>query len=403
MNRFDFPAITAFPGVYLDTAATAHKPALVIQAMSDWYTRDYASVHRGFYAYAERATTRYEQIRSEVAQWISAQDSSEVVFTRGATESINMIVHCWARAIIAPGDEIVITALEHHANQLPWEALARERGLRVRSIPVYGDALQFDLSTIPSYFSEKTRLFAFCSSSNIIGAVPPAVRDTLIAAARSVGAAICIDAAQTVAHERVDVRLWDPDFMVFSGHKMYGPTGIGVLYIAGRRHTEIRPATYGGGMVVQAGIQEPVWKGMPHLLEAGTPPIGAAMGLQAAIAYLSTIDYQALQKREAMLTKQLLTGLVEIPGIRILGDQRYMQQNGSMVSFSIAGIHPHDIAHHLALHGICVRSGDHCCQRLHTALGLSGTVRASIGMYTTESDIAQCIAAVTEAYHLLRV
>jgi cysteine desulfurase/selenocysteine lyase len=398
-RRADVPALRSGE-IYLDNAATTLTVAPVIDAITQWYSASHASVYRGLYQRAEHATEQFENVRTRVAAWIGARSAQEIVFTRGATEGCNVVALSWLAHKLQPGDEIVVTGLEHHANLLPWHELARQKNCRVVAIPLRED-FSLCLDNLAELITERTRLVAISGSSHIVGPYDGGqVMRTIVQAAREVGAAVLIDAAQMMAHQRINVQAMDVDFVVFSGHKMFGPTGIGVLYCAERVHDQMMPVYVGGGMVADATAALPVWLPMPRRLEAGTPSIAEVIGLGAAVEYLEKMDMCMIQQHEAHLTRLLVEALQQLPEVNILGNVDRLKTYGHMVTCTVAGMHPHDVAAEFAARGICVRAGNHCAQALHERLGISGSVRMSFAWYTTEADVYACIDAFRK---LLRV
>lgn len=385
MPRSDFPLLMQQPNLhYLDNASTAQKPQMMLDALHCFYTHENANTYRGIYELGELATERYEAARTTIAQFLNAADSSEIIFTRGTTDGINAIADGWARRMLRSGDEIVITQLEHHSNWLPWQRLAREIGVVIKVIPVDAEGA-LDMTAAQQLITPRTRLVATTWSSNAIGTQVPVAE--LCAYARAVGANILIDAAQAVAHVPIDVQQLKPDFLVFSGHKIGGPTGIGVLYIARALHDQIEPYQLGGGMV-RTITEPPVWLPAPHKFEAGTPPIAQAIGLGAAITYFkTTIDYDQLRAHEAALCKRLMSRFEMHAAIRILGSREALKKSGHLVSFVINGIHAHDAAAYLGQCNICVRAGHFCAQPIAQALNYDAAIRASFYGYTTSADI----------------
>jgi len=399
--RSDFPALNK-PGIYLDNAATTHKPQQVIDALMQVYQHENAPVHRGLYAEAEALTARYESVRQQVADWIGAQ-AHEIVFTSGATDGINLVAQAWAMATLQQGDEIVITELEHHANSLPWYEVAARVGAIVKVLPIRLTDCQPDIEQLDRVVTSRTRLVAMTLYSNVIGPVQHEALTAVAAAAQAVGARLLLDASQVPAHRPLNVSLYKPDFLVFSGHKMFGPTGVGVAYISERVHSQLRPYRFGGGMVVDARHGSFEWQPMPALLEAGTPPIAAVIGLGAAISYLQKkVDYEVVSAVESQLTQLWWDALAQIDGVRFLGVRELVTQ-GSIVTCAVEGIHAHDIAALLAEKGIAVRAGHHCCQPLHTRLGLVSSLRMSVALYTTGDEVKAAAEAFAEAARWLRV
>lgn len=391
----DFPVlkkiINGYPIAYLDNAATSLKPQVVIDEIVNYYSDCSGTTYRGVYSIGEQATTLYENARSAAASFIGAHPT-EIVFTKGATEGINTVATAWGQTHVSAGDEIVITALEHHANILPWSALAHQVGARLKVLPVDHDGnLRLDL--LSHYIGPKTKLVAVCHVSNVLG-----VRndiELITRCAHEAGARVLIDAAQSVAHEKINVQDLKCDFLVFSGHKMMGPTGIGVLYCADRTHSELTPYQSGGGMVNKVDLYEPTYLAMPHLLEAGTPPIAGAIGLARAIKYIkTTIDFELLRRHEACLSRRLVEGLETIKKVKIHGPRDQLKIYSHVVSFSIDGVHPHDGATLCDQYGICLRAGFHCAQPLAHYLNTGPTLRSSVYAYNTVSDIDRLLICI---------
>jgi cysteine desulfurase/selenocysteine lyase len=379
--------------IYLDNAATTHKPQAVIDAVTHFYTHDNATVYRGVYHLAEHATSMYEQARANVASFIGAHAPAEIVFTSGTTESINLVAATWAQSLRA-SDEIVISELEHHANILPWQALVQSKGIILKFIPVLPNGM-LDLSLLPRLLTHKTKLVAVTHISNALGTHND-IR-AIIQAAHAVGAKVLVDAAQSVAHQQLNVVELDVDFLAFSGHKIFGPCGIGVLYVKQELHQELPPYKRGGGMVYEADFSSSSFLDFPHRLEAGTPPIAAAIGLSAAIDYMrANIDYDVLQRHEAHLTAALIDGLVAIKRIRVLGPVEQLRSHGSIVSFVIDDMHPHDVAAYLDQFGICVRAGHHCAQPLAKKMGIEASVRVSFAVYNTMEEVEALLKALQQ-------
>lgn len=393
--RNDFPIlkkrINNKPLIYLDSAATTHKPQQVLDVITTFYAEHNANIHRGVYALTEQATTLYEQARTRVAQFIGAHPH-EIIFTRSTTESINMVAATWAHRHIKEGDEIVLSELEHHSNLLPWQALANDRGARLVFIPVTQDGT-LALSELDNLISSKTKLVTISHVSNALGTHNDVER--IISAAHAVGAKVLIDAAQSVPHQKIDAHALSCDFLAFSGHKMFGPTGIGVLYVASALHAAMPPYQYGGGMVYQADFTHATFLKMPQRMEAGTPAIAQAIGLAAAIEYIdSHIDFNELKKYEAQLCARLIDGLSSMPNIRILGPIEQLKECGHLVSFVVDGMHAHDVAAYLDTFGMCVRAGHQCAQPLATRLGIQAAVRASFYAYTTREEVDALLSAL---------
>ncbi len=392
--RLDFPFFATDLNKqisYLDNAATTQKPQQVIDAMVHFYTHDNANAGRGIYALGERATMLYESARKTVADFIGAQNLEEIVFTSGATESINMIAHAWALDNLKAGDEILITQLEHHANLLPWQWVAQKTGAQLKYIPLTQDG-DLNYSSLDSLIMNRTRLIAVTHVSNAVGTTIDIKQ--LTEKAHVVGARILVDASQSIAHSRLNVYELDIDFLVFSSHKMFGPMGIGVLYIKKEIHAQLVPYRFGGGMVHSVLADKATWQPMPHLLEAGTASIAQAVGLAAAINYLQTIDFDLIQIHEIGLCAYLINGLSKLPYIHILGPIEQLKKEGHIVAFVVDGMHAHDVAAYLDMYGICVRAGHHCAQPLAMTLGYDASVRVSFSLYSTYTEIDTLLKAL---------
>lgn len=386
--RDDFPflqhAIDGKPLIYFDSAATSQKPQTVIDTLTDFYTRHNSNIARAVYPLAERTTQLYEDARATVAEFINA-DAQEVVFTKGTTEGINFIASTWAADHIKKGDEILLTQMEHHSNMIPWQQLAQRAGAHLQYIPVLPDGT-LDYDSVPKLISAKTKLVAVVHVSNTLGTHNDIAR--IRAAARTVGAKLLIDAAQSAGHQPIDVKQLGCDFLAFSGHKMLGPTGIGVLYIKKEMQGAVRPYQFGGGMIFEADFYHASFQKPPHKFEAGTPPIAQAIGLAAAIRYMrKKVQFDRLQAHESELCRRLIGGLQAYKKVRILGPISQLQHKGHLVSFAVEGIHAHDVAAHLAAYGICVRAGHHCAQPLAGALGTPSSVRVSFYLYNTLAEV----------------
>lgn len=402
MNKFkklraDFPIlqqeVNGYPLIACDNASTAHKPQSVIDAVSQFYTTINANTFRGVYLFAEEATRQYENARKKVASFIGA-DPEEVVFTRGCTSSINFVAATWADENIQAGDEIVVTELEHHSNLLPWQRLAQKKGAVLKFIPIFPNGT-VDLSHLDSIITNKTKMVSVIHVSNAIGTHVDIV--PIIKRAHEVGARILIDAAQSASHQKINVHELDCDFLVFSGHKILGPTGIGVLYIKKELHDHVSPYEVGGGMVANVDCYRATWASAPQKFEAGTPPIAQAIGLGTAVDYLQEhINFDDLIAYEAQLCARLIDGLSEIKGVKILGPILELKQKGHMVSFLVENFHSHDVAAFLDKRGIFVRAGHHCAQPFSKKLGYDASVRISFYFYNTPEEVDAIVAAVKE-------
>ena len=379
--------------VYLDSTASSQKPTAVIDAMDHYYRHTNANVHRGAYTLSEEASTAYEDARKTVAQFIHARSTKEVIFTRNATESINLVAQSWGFDNIHAGDVLLLTEMEHHSNLVPWQMLAARTGAQLAFVPVT-DAGLLDLVAYHHLLDEHhPKLVAFSLMSNVLGTVPPARE--MIDAAHAAGALVLCDGAQSVAHLPTDVRALDCDFLVFSGHKMLGPTGIGVLW--GRRTLlEAMPPFLGGGdMIREVHLRSFTTNDLPWKFEAGTPAISEAIGLAVAVDYLKRLGMDVVAAHEAALANAMIAGLSTIAGLRIIGP--VTGHRGAVVSFTIEGIHPHDLATLLDRDGIAIRAGHHCAQPLMERFGIAATARASAYVYTTSADIAALVTSIERA------
>lgn len=381
----DFPMLKEGTLSYLDNASTSQKPYQVLNAIQHAYTTYNANPGRGIYHLAEEATEQYEQARTEVARFVGAQ-SHEIIFTSNATAGINLVASGWARMHLKSGDEILLTELEHHSNILPWQRVAQQTGAVLKYIPINFDGT-LDLSRLGALCTERTKLIACTHASNAIGSAVDV--KTIIQHARTVGARTLVDACQTVPHQSIDVKQIGCDFLVFSGHKMLGPTGIGVLYIREAIQDSVEPLALGGGQPLEVDWQRYRLRSGPHKFEAGTPPFIQAMGLAAAISYINVhVPFDALRVQEAVLCSRLIDGLAQINEITVLGPINQLKTEGHLVSFVVDGMHPHDVAAYLDQHGIAVRAGHFCAQPLFKKLGYAqGAVRASFYCYTQKRDI----------------
>ncbi len=383
------------PLVYLDNAATTQKPLAVIEAVDDYYRQYNSNVHRGAHQLADHATQVMEAARTSVQRFINAREDAEVIFTRGTTESINLVACSWARTFLKAGDEIIVSALEHHANLVPWQMACQATGAKLRVIPM-NDAGELDLDGYRALLGERTRLVACTHVSNALGTVNP-VRD-IIAAAKSAGALVLIDGAQAVSHLPVDVQALGCDFYVFSGHKLFAPTGTGVLW--GRRELlDAMPPWHGGGeMIETVSYETSTYNKLPYKFEAGTPHIAGNIGLGAAIDWFTAQDRAALAAHEDALLAELTARATAIPGLKPVGTARHKV---SVFSFLMDGAHPHDVGTLLDQQGVAVRTGHHCTMPLMQRLGVPGTVRASLSVYNTRDDIDRFIAALEKVRKFL--
>jgi len=392
--RADFPILKreVRPGVqlvYLDSAATSQKPYQVIDAMDDYYRNHNANIHRGIHVLAEEATAGYEQAREKVARFIGAASPRQVIFTRNATESINLVAQTWGRQNLRSGDVVILTEMEHHANLVPWHILASQQNLRLEFIPVTPDGL-LDLEIFQQLLKLAPRLVAFTHMSNVLGTINPA--GEILRMAREGGAVTLLDAAQSVPHFPVNVQDLGVDFLAFSSHKMCGPTGIGVLYGRQDLLEKMPPFMGGGDMIKRVHLRSFTPNELPHKFEAGTPAIAEAVGLGVAIEYLESIGMEAIHYREKELIAYALTCLAEIPGVKVYGPAAHLK--GGVASFSLEGVHPHDVSQILDQYGIAIRAGHHCAMPLHEKLNLPATARASFYLYNTEDEVDRLVMAI---------
>jgi cysteine desulfurase / selenocysteine lyase len=395
--RADFPIlhqqVHGKPLVYLDNAATAQKPRAVIDAVSRYYERDNANVHRGVHALSERATAAFEGARATVARFIGA-DTREVIFVRGATEAINLVAQTFGRQRVGPGDEVVVTTLEHHSNIVPWQLLCEQQGGRVVPAPI-DDAGDLDLAALERLLGPRVKLLAVTQVSNALGTVTPLAQ--VVALARARGIPVLVDGAQGAPHLGADVRTLGADFYVFSGHKVYGPTGIGVLW--GRReHLEAMPPWQGGGdMIRSVTFEKTTFNDLPHKFEAGTPHIAGAVGLAAALDYLAAVGLPAVAAHERALLQRAVAGLSAVPGLRLVGRPR---ERAGVVSFLVDDVHPHDLATVVDREGVAIRAGQHCAEPLMRRLGVAATARASFALYNTPAEVDALVRAVRKAQEM---
>ena len=388
--RQDFPLLRENPIVYLDSAATAQRPDVVVEAEMEFYRKYNANPLRGLYSLGIEATDRYEEARECVAKFIHAASAKEIIFTRNATESLNLVAYSYGLSHLQKGDEIVVSILEHHSNQLPWRMVAEKTGAVVKYLECdrQGHISDADLQAA---FSEKTKLVAVTQVSNVLGIRTPI--DKIVALAKKSGAVVVLDAAQSTPHMEVDVQKLGVDFLAFSGHKLMAPMGIGVLYGRKELLSEMPPFLTGGEMIQTVTRDKVVYAELPHKFEAGTVNGAGAWALAAAIRYLQEVGYEQIQKQELLLTTQLMDGLKKVPHVQVQGSPDPKEHCG-IVSFTIDGVHPHDVSSILDADGIAVRAGHHCAQPLMQQIGVMSTTRASMYFYNTEEDIENLLASV---------
>jgi cysteine desulfurase / selenocysteine lyase len=393
--REDFPILReqahGHPLIYFDSAATSQKPRAVLDALRDYYEHNNANVHRGLHELSSRATEAYEAARQRVATYLGAAAAEEIVFTRGTTESINLVAQSWGGKFLRAGDVILLTEMEHHSNLVPWQLLAERSGAQLRFVPVRDDGT-LDLERLPALLTRGVKLFAFTHVSNSLGTINPVA--ALCRKARASGALTLLDAAQSAGHLPIDVQELGCDFLAFSGHKMCGPTGIGALY-ARAEILESMPPWHGGGeMIVSVTLEKSVFKKAPHRFEAGTPNIAGAVGLAAAIDYLERIGRPAIFEHDAQLARYAMERLSELPGLRVLGPR---EERGALVGFVLDAAHPHDLTTFADQYGLALRGGHHCNQPLMRRFGLPGTTRASFYFYNTKEEIDRMIEILGDA------
>lgn len=383
--RRDFPALDQQVHgrdlVYMDNAATTQKPRAVIDAVRNFYERDCSNVHRGVHALSQRATVAYESSRTTIRKHIGAHDSREIVFTRSTTEAINLVAASFLRPRLQPGDEILISEMEHHSNIVPWQLLRESTGAVLKMIPITDEG-EIDLEAYERMLGPKTRLVGIVHVSNALGTVNP-VKE-MIAMAHEKGIPVLVDGAQAISHMDVDVVDLDCDFYAFSAHKVYGPSGIGALYGKRKHLLEMPPFQGGGDMILSVRFEETIFNEPPHRFEAGTPNIEGALGMATALEYIDDIGLDVIREHEEQLMKEASLRLPEVPGLRLIGQAR---QRAGAISFVLDGIHPHDVGTILDQEGIAVRAGHHCAQPVMQRYGLSATVRASFGIYNRKEDI----------------
>jgi len=397
--RRDFPILSreirGRPLVYLDNAATAQKPAAVISAITRYYETGNANVHRGVHALSQEATLEYERVRELAARFLGAGSAADIVFTSGTTAALNLVAQSYGGSVLRPGDEILVSEMEHHSNLVPWQLVAERTGARVRAIPV-GDSGGLDLAALEGLLSSRTRIVAVTHASNVMGAINPI--NAIAAMAHEVGAVVVVDGAQSAPHLRVDLRAIDCDFFACSGHKLYGPTGIGLLYGKPALLEAMPPWQGGGGMIREVQIERSSFAPPPERFEAGTPPIAEVVGLGAALEYVGAWDWDALVAYEQDLVAEAGRRLAAVPGVRILGEGA---DRVSVLSLVLEGIHPHDAGTVLDTLGIAVRAGHHCAQPLMRRFGVVATLRASFGAYNTHGEIDALVEGLTRAREVL--
>jgi len=401
--RSDFPILhrplpNGMPLAYLDSAASAQKPRQVIEKLTACYQEFYANAHRGVYQFGVRIDEELDAARAAVQQFIGAAEPEEVIFTSGTTMSINLVAAAWGRKFLSAGDEIVLNEMEHHSNLVPWQQLARERQARLQYIPLTSDG-RLDLNRLDEFLTDRTKLVAVTAMSNVLGTINPL--DKIIAKAHQHGALVLVDAAQSAPHLHGNVREQNIDFLAFSGHKLFGPSGVGILY--GRRELleAMDPFLTGGGMIDEVRRDESTWAELPAKFEAGTLPVAQAIAMKSAVEYVEAIGFDRIADHERRLLTQAHQQLADIPGLQIHGPDP--ESKGPIVSFSVDGLHPHDLAQLLDQKGVAVRAGHHCTMPLHNLLGLTATTRASFACYNTTAEVDALAEAVRFARKKFRL
>jgi cysteine desulfurase / selenocysteine lyase len=397
--RADFPILARKihnkPLVYLDNAATTQKPQAVVDSLIYYYTAQNSNIHRGVHTLSEEATASYEESRATVQRFLNAADTREIIFVRGATEGINLVAQTWGRANIRSGDEIVISAMEHHSNIVPWQILCEQQGANLRVAPV-NDAGELLLDEFEKLLGPKTKLVAMSHVSNALGTVNPVRK--IVEAARRVNARVLLDGAQAVPHMPVDVRAIDCDFYAFSGHKIYAPTGIGILYGKAELLEAMPPYQGGGDMISSVTFEKTLYNRLPYKFEAGTPHVSGAIGLGAALDYVNSVGLDRIARHEKQVLAYGTRRLLEMPGLRLIGTAK---EKEGILSFVLEGIHPHDVGTILDQEGIAIRTGHHCAQPLMERFGVPATARASLGLYNTVEEmdaLARGIEKVREVF-----
>ncbi|MCZ7583610.1 MAG: cysteine desulfurase [Deltaproteobacteria bacterium] len=374
--------------VYLDNAASTQKPRAVIDAETLFMARDYANIHRGVHELSQRATEAYESVRGRVRRFINAEHDRQIVFVRGTTEGINLVAHGIGKTILGPGDEILITHMEHHSNIVPWQMVCEERGAKLRVAPI-NEAGELDLAELEKLITERTRLVALVHVSNALGTINPV--EEIIRFAHEKGVPVLLDGAQAVAHAKVDVRALGADFYVFSSHKLYGPTGVGVLYASGDWLDRLPPYQGGGDMISSVSFEKTIYNKPPFKFEAGTPNITGVVGFGAAIDYVEDIGFRTIEAYERLLLNEATERLREVDGVRLIGTAR---EKAGVLSFVIDGVHPHDVGTILDQDGIAIRAGHHCAQPVMERFGVPATARASFAFYNTREEIDKLVRGV---------
>jgi len=402
--RAEFPALEqeVHPGValrYFDSAATALKPRAVIQAVNEYLSSYSANVHRGLHVLSERATAAFEEAREKVARHLGVTDAAQIIFTKGTTESVNLVARSWGRLALQPGDAIVLSELEHHANLVPWQMIARERGATLRYVDLTED-LEWDLDSYDRLLADgRVKMVAVTGMSNVTGGRPPV--EEIIRRAQAAGARTLLDGAQSLAHDRLDAARLGVDFVAFSGHKVFGPTGIGVLYGKRKLLEAMEPILGGGNMVLRVTREGAEWNDLPDKFEGGTQPIAEVIGLGAAIDFLESLDADAVARHERRLLTHAHEVLGAIDGMRILGTSN-LERKGPILGFTLEGAHPHDLSQLLDRFGVAIRAGHHCAMPLHDRIGIPASARASLALYNTTEEVDHLARSLEKIRTMLR-
>ena len=398
--RKQFPVLDQLvynkPLVYLDNAATTQKPLCVIERERDYYLLENCNIHRGVHYLSQKATEAYEQARKTVADFINARQSHEIIFTRGTTESVNLVTTCFGQQFVGEGDKVLVTAMEHHSNLVPWQQMIQRKHGQLLVVPM-SDKGELDLDRYAELLKEKPKIVAIAHISNVLGTMNPVKQ--MVAMAHNYGIPVLVDAAQSVAHHKVDVQDLDCEYMAFSGHKMYAPMGIGVLYGKTEWLDKLPPYQFGGEMVDTVSFEKTTFNKLPFKFEAGTPNVGAALGLETAIHFIQSLDREAVEHYEKTLLQTAIKGLSEIDGLRFVGEA---ENRSGLVSFIVEGIHPYDIGMIMDKLGVAVRTGHHCAEPVMTRFGLLGTVRVSFAVYNNVNEVENLVSAVRKAVMMLR-
>ena len=388
--KADFPIFQSGNFFYLDNAATTQKPYTVLEAMKNYYETENANPLRGLYELSQKATEAYERARVSVQKFLNAKSSEEIIFVRNATEGLNLVAQSYGRAFLNEGDEVLITVMEHHSNLIPWQQVAKEKGAKLIFLEPNEEGL-ISLESFKKALSDKVKIVAMAEVSNVLGNRQDI--ETFVKLTHEKNAIFVCDGAQSVPHRKVDVQEMDVDFLAFSGHKLYGPMGIGAVYGKKELLKKMPPFLFGGEMIEYVTKEEATWAELPHKFEAGTVNVGGAVGLEAAIQYLEKLGFSFIEEREKELSEYLMAGMKEIPHVRVLGSADGRNHHGIM-TFTIEGVHPHDIAEIMDSHKVCIRAGHHCAQPLMKFMGTPSTSRVSLGLYNTKEDVDAFLTAL---------